>query len=89
MTPRSTTATANELKKEIDDILVRLKWSELGAAAISDDEIDSKDFLSSLTKADIAKLYFITRKPGGREYGHKVSMITEDHIKLALYWAQH
>ena len=89
MTTRSTTTTANKLKEEIKDLLVRLKWSESAAAAIFEDEIDNKDLLPSLTKTNITKLCSITRKPGCRENGHKVSMIAKDNLKLAVYMVQH
>ena len=86
---RSVTATSAASKKEINDMLVVLKWSEATAGTVSEDEINNKDLLPSLTKANITKLCSITRKPGGGKQGHNVSMIAKDYLKLAVYWVQH
>ena len=80
---RALIATNTTSGKEIKDMLITLKWSEAVAKTVSEDKIDNKDLLPSLTKATITTLYSITRK------GHKVLIIAEDHLKLAMYWVQH
>ena len=70
-------------------MLVLLKWSIMATKAISRDEIDNKDLIPPLTDIHITKLCYITRNPGSREAGHKVSMIAKDNLKLAVYWIRH
>ena len=77
------------LKKEIKDLLICLKWSELAAATVFENEIDNKSLLPFLTKANITKLCSITCKLGGGADGNKVSMIAEDQVKLMVYWVRH
>ena len=70
-------------------MLVLFKWSATAGKATSEDEIDNKDLLPPLTEIHITKLCYITRNPGSREAGHKVSMIAKDNLKLAVYWIRH
>ena len=86
MDPSAAESAATAVKKEINDMLVLLKWSIMATKAISRDEIDNKDLIPPLTEIHITKLCYITRKPGSREAGHKVSMIVKDNLKLAVYW---
>ena len=85
MATRSAIATSTVSKKEVKDMLVIIKWSEVTAKTVSEDEIDNKALLPSLSEANITKLCSITRKLGGGEQGHKVSMVAEDHLKIAVY----
>ena len=78
-----------KLQKEMKDLLILIKWSDATATSVSEDEIDNKVLLPQLSKAHITKLCYIVSKLGGRVDGHKVSMIAEDNLKLAMYWVQH
>ena len=77
------------LQKEMKDLLILIKWSDATATSVSEDEINNKILPPQLSKAHITKLCPIVRKPGGGEDGHKVLMIAEDNLKLAVYWVQH
>ena len=70
-------------------MLVLFKWSATAGKATSEDEIDNKDLLPPLTEIHITKLCYVMCKTGGGAAGHKVSMIAEDNLRLAVYWIQH
>ena len=70
-------------------MLILLKWPVTAIKAIFEDNIDNKDLLPPLIEVHIPKLCYITFKPGGGGVGHKILMIAEDNLKLAVYWIQH
>ena len=87
----NTTCDSNNYSKKEGDKgpVIPPQQVQIPAAAVSEDKIDNKDLLPSLTETNITKLCFIMCKVGGKENGHKVLMIDEDHLKLAVYWVQH
>ena len=89
MPARSAARASLATKAAVKAFLIAIKWSEAAAGTISEDEIDTKELLPFLTVTNISKLCSITRKPGGGDAGHKVSMIAEDNLQLSVYWIRH
>ena len=89
MATRATARVSAATKLAVKTFLITIKLSEAAAGTISEDEIDTKELLTFLTVTNISKLCSITRKSGGGEQGHKVSMIAEDNLQLLVYWIRH
>ena len=89
MATRSVARVSAVTKLAVKVFLITIKWSEAALGTISEDEIDTKELLPFLTVTNISKLCSITRKPGGRDAGHKVSKIAEDNLQLSVYWIRH
>ena len=90
MTTQSTTCASTVTKLAIKTLLIAIKWFDSAAGTISEDEIDTKEQLPYLTVSNMLSLLcYMTRKPGGGEAGHKVSMIAEDNLQLSMYQIRH
>ena len=89
MVIQSKTRASTATKLAIKTFLIAIKWFDAAVCAISEGEIDTKEQLPYFTVANISKLCSITRKPGGVDAGHKISMITEDNLQLSMYRIRH